>query len=117
MRTDRKLSAVAALAAAACIVAAPVRAEMPNYNTEAYCARIAAVGGAPSQSMKGACFGQEQTAYDGLKEKWETLPATMKSYCDRIARVGGDGSFSMLSACVRQEQGAAKSNGQFQFKR
>ncbi len=104
-------------AAASFVSIVAARAEMPVYNVEAYCARIAAVGGSPSQSMKGACLRQEQGAYDALKPRWDSLSSSMRSYCDRIARVGGEGSFSMLGACVRQEEGAAQSNGQFQFKR
>jgi hypothetical protein len=97
--------------------AVPGRAEMPDYDVKAYCARIASIGGSPSEMMLQACYQQEQSAYDGLKPRWDSLPASERAYCDRIARVGGNGSFMMLGACIDQERAAASDNQGFQFRR
>lgn len=92
-------------------------ADMPMYDVEAHCKRVASFSGAPSQALLNACLRQEQTAYDNLKPSWDALPSGMRKHCDDVARFGGPGSFSLLDACVSQERAAAKENDQFKFKR
>jgi hypothetical protein len=106
-----------AVSVALCLAASAAHAEIPNYDPDKYCTRIASVGGSPSQSTKRFCLQQEQSAYDALKPKWESLPSAARLYCDRIARVGGEGSYHTLGFCITQETAAGKSNDQFQFKR
>ena len=91
--------------------------EMPNYDVDRQCRRIASMGGSYSESLFGACFDSEQAAYDGLKARWAALPATIRGQCDRIARMGGAGSYSLLQVCVQQEEAAGHQNQQRQFRR
>jgi len=92
-------------------------AEMPHYDVERYCTEIASLGGSMSQMMLQSCYTQEQTAYNALKPRWDSLPEAMRTYCDQIAAVGGGGSYMMLESCVKQEESAASSNTGFHFKR
>jgi hypothetical protein len=106
-----------ALAALLAIAASPAIAEMPYYNVEAECQKIAAFGGAPSQTMLQACLQQEQAAYNALKPRWAGLPSDIRKHCDEIARFGGDGNYTMLQACIQQETAAAGANSGFKFQR
>ncbi|MCW5737338.1 MAG: hypothetical protein KIS73_24645 [Enhydrobacter sp.] len=104
-------------AAAMAAISPAARAEMPSYDVEAYCKNIAEVGGTPSQATRNGCLRMEQSAYDGLKKSWDTLPGEMRAYCNGIATVGGTGSYSTLSGCIRMEQDAKRKNDDFKFKR
>jgi hypothetical protein len=99
-----------------CAPAGQAAAEMPNYDAEAHCKRMANYSGTPSQSLLNGCLRLEQTAYDELKPAWDALPAATRAHCDRLAKVRG-GSYSLLQGCVRLEQDAQKDNEQFKFKR
>lgn len=99
------------------VAAAPAWAEMPNYDVQRHCDKISKVAGAPSQMMLSACFDQEQSAYDALKPRWDSLPQAMRSHCDKIARVAGVGSFMMLNSCVEQEEESARQNAARTFRR
>lgn len=92
-------------------------ADMPNYDVEAHCHKVAAFGGAPSQSVMNGCLHMEQSAYDHLKPVWDSLPKAMRDHCDQVATFGGPGSFSVLQGCIDMERNAQKQNEQFKFKR
>lgn len=87
----------------------------PKYDVKAYCKSLAALGGAPSEMMYGACLNQEQSAYDGLKPSWSSTPESIRNYCDGLARLAEPGSYMMLSSCVQQETSARKSNSKAEF--
>ena len=112
MKRFAKGGAIGLLAA---LAAVPAWAEMPNYDVEAHCKKLASIGGS-SQSLLNACLHSEQDAYDGLKPKWDGLPEAMRLHCDHLAGLGG-GSYSLLQACVASEQDASRNNEQFKFKR
>jgi hypothetical protein len=63
--------------------------EMPRYDPVAQCKRIAGFGGSYSETTYGACFDQEQVAYDALKLRWTSIPIAIQKQCDRIGRFGG----------------------------
>ncbi len=90
--------------------------ETPRYNPVTECKRIAGFGGSYSESTYGACFDQEQVAYDALKPRWPSIPATIQKQCDRISRFGGHGSYTTLKACVEQELSAGRTNQTREFK-
>ncbi len=92
-------------------------ADMPHYDVEAHCRSVAAIGGAPSQMILQGCYQQEQSSYNALKPRWDTLPGSLKAYCNDVATLGGDGSYMMLNGCVQQEEASANANSGFQFKR
>jgi len=92
-------------------------AEMPYYDVDKYCKKIASMGGGSSQALLPSCYQQEQTAYNAVKPRWESLPAEMRTYCDQIAAFGGTGSYMLLESCIQQEEAAAGSNSGFQFTR
>lgn len=57
----------------------------------------------------------EQDAYDELKPRWGSLPATVRKHCDSLATLGGSGSYTMLAACVEQEMEAKSENAKRAF--
>lgn len=87
----------------------------PRYDAKAYCRKLSAIGGSPSEILYGSCLEQEQDSYDGLKASWASIPDGIKKYCDRLARVSSPGSYIMLSECVRQEISAKKANSKADF--
>lgn len=106
------------LAVALCVgSAAPALAgDMPRFDVEKHCAKVASFGGTYSASMDKSCFDGEQAAYDKLKPIWGELPDATTAHCLRVARFGGPGSYTMLESCVRMELEAAGSVGGRQFK-
>ena len=109
----RKRFALALIGSAAS--AGSAAAEMPRYDVDSYCERIARVGGDYSAVMFDGCFEMEQSAYDALKARWNKLSSEMRGYCDRVARVGGDGSYSMLQGCVEIEKAASSNQKTFKY--
>lgn len=95
--------------------AAALADEMPHYDVEANCKRMAEQtdGG---QFMLNACLRQEQTSYDKVKAEWQDLPIEMRNRCDRMAQQTESGYF-MLNACIDQERRAAAQNESFTFQR
>lgn len=90
--------------------------EIPRYDVEAYCEEVAGLGSSYSEFLEGACFDQEQRAYDLLKLDWAQIPQRMRSHCDDVATLGGDGSYFMLEACIDQEKRSASTNSKRKFK-
>lgn len=107
--------AVAALAL--CTGAQAQIVQMPHFDVERYCRRIASTGGSHSEALYGGCFDMEQSAYDGLRDRWPNLSARLRTYCDRIARTGSSGSYMMLQGCVQMEESAAQQNERREFRR
>jgi hypothetical protein len=100
------------------ITAGTVRAsEIPAYPVEQWCDKVARVAGARSEMIYGGCISQEQSAYDGLKTRWSTLPIATQNWCDNVARSSGAGSYMILSGCVEQEVNAGQQNSRRQFQR
>ena len=93
---------------------------LPYYVAEDHCNRIAAVGGAPSETIRHECLIMEQKAYDAIKPAWLQLPEDLRLHCEKISAEGNlrsDGSYVTLQGCVDQELRAARSNDAFQFRR
>jgi hypothetical protein len=91
--------------------------EIPIYPVEQWCDKVAKSVGARSEQIYGGCISQEQSAYDGLKNRWSTFPSATQSWCDRVARSSGAGSYTILSGCVEQEIKAGQENSRRQFQR
>lgn len=89
--------------------------QVPRFDVEASCRNMAEMAG-NSEFMYGACFDQEQGAYNSLKPMWARLPGTMRSNCKDMAQMAG-GTYFMLKACVDQELDAMRANQgrDFQF--
>ncbi len=114
------MRAVVVMLAGLCAAPMVVQAqtiEMPNYDVERQCRRIASMGGNYSETLYGGCFDGEQNAYDSLKDRWPQIPEAMRRQCDRIARMGGAGSYSLLQGCIQSEESAGRQNQQRQFRR
>lgn len=60
-------------------------------------------------------MSQEQSAYNGLKAGWKSIPDAIKKHCAGIAKLDGIGSYSLLSGCVEQELQAKKANAAKSF--
>lgn len=89
--------------------------EMPRYDVENHCERVASVGGDFSNMVYNGCIDMEQAAYNGLRGSWGSIPARTRSHCDRVASVGGSGSYSTLQGCVDMEMSASESRSQFSY--
>lgn len=90
-------------------------AEMPRFDAEAHCEQVAAVGGSPSNSLYNSCIDMEQTAYNGLKAEWASLPTNIQNHCRDVASVTGPGSYSLLESCVDMEVSAGSNRREFSF--
>ena len=87
VRPVRKALLVAtALLANGAFAALPAAAsDMPFYDPGAYCRQVAnAVGG--SEVIRGACFNNEQAAYDGLKVRWPGISRQTRLHCNQVSR-------------------------------
>ncbi len=100
----------------AVLLPAAARAEMPSYDVDAHCRKVASHSGSPSQGLLAGCHRNEQLAYDMLKSSWDSLPESMRRHCEKVATFGG-GSYGLLQGCISNEQAAARENAQFKFKR
>lgn len=91
-------------------------ADIPKFDVDKHCDNIAKTMGQSSEMIRSGCFEQEQTAYNNLKQVWDTLPKSMQSHCTAIAKTMAPGSYMILEGCVIQEQESKNDNSQFQFK-
>lgn len=93
------------------------QAQMPSYDVEKHCEKIASFGGSRSEMLYESCFDMEQSAYDATKPIWSSLPQAMKSHCNRVAAFGGSGSYSLLQSCIDMERSSASNNARREFRR
>lgn len=89
--------------------------EMPRFDVEASCEQLASLGGEFSNTMFNSCIQMEQSAYDGLKATWQTIPSGIQSQCIELAMLGGSGSYSTLDSCIAMETRAADNRASFSF--
>ncbi|WP_148254850.1 hypothetical protein [Aidingimonas lacisalsi] len=108
----KALIAGAALVSVSGVVSAQ---DVPKYDVESHCQEVADIGGGSSNTMYNSCIDMEQSAYDGLKGVWESVPASTREHCDQVASVGGAGSYSLLESCVDMETSAAENKSEFSF--
>lgn len=109
---------VTVVAAASLLLWVPIMAsaqQVPRFDVEAHCEELAGFGGEYSNTMYNTCIDVEQSAYDGLKGQWASLPASIRNHCEELARFGGPGSYSMLETCVDMEVSAGNNRSQFSF--
>lgn len=92
-----------------------IAGELPRYDVEAHCEKIATVGGDRSAMMYNGCIDMEQNSYNSARDSWESLPSETQQHCTRIAEVGGAGSYQMLSGCIDMETSAANNQSEFSF--
>lgn len=90
--------------------------DLPRYNVEQHCSKIAKFGGSMSEALRESCFDMEQKAYDTLKASWGDLPSSMRRHCHGIATFGGDGSYSLLESCIEIERQAQENNKTRRFR-
>jgi hypothetical protein len=50
-----------------------------------------------------ACFQDEQTAKDTLKQNWTTYDSDQKNHCQRLLKAGGMPSYVELLTCVEMK--------------
>jgi hypothetical protein len=89
----------------------------PFYAVEKWCDRVASSAGEKSELIYAGCVSQEQSAYDNIRQTWNTLPSETQAWCDRVARSGGLGSYMILDGCLAQEVSAGRRNSKTQFRR
>jgi hypothetical protein len=103
------------IAAALVLIAPPALAdELPVYEPEVWCNKVARAGGSYSAVLAASCLEQEQAAYDALKSTWVNVPNEARKWCDQVAKAGGHGSFALLQSCIEQETEARESMPKFQ---
>lgn len=89
--------------------------EIPRFDVETQCEQIAGFGGEFSNSTYNGCIAMEQSAYDRLKQSWDSIPSGIRSQCIEIATFGGPGSYSTLGGCIDMETQAAANKKSFSF--
>lgn len=106
----------ASLAIGALLVVTGVHAgQLPHYDVDAQCKRIASMGGNGSAVLHGSCMDMEQIAYDKLKAAWTTIPEGVQRQCNQLASMAGPGSYSLLESCIDMETQAAAKPRKFQY--
>lgn len=66
--------------------------------------------------MYAYCLGQEQAAYDDLKQSWSTLSGNVRTSCLREWGQASEGKYRMLKYCRTQQSTAERANGSSGFK-
>lgn len=95
-------------------VASPTFADtIPRYDVAGYCQTVSDASGGSAMIYNG-CVDMEQTAYNGLKARWGSIPSRVRSYCDEVGRVSG-GSYSILEGCITMETEAANGTSTFTY--
>jgi|GEM_PF-2769726 len=89
--------------------------EIPRFDVEASCEQLASLGGEFSNTLFNSCIAGEQSAYDGLKGAWNSIPAGIRSQCVELATLGGPGSYTLLDSCIGMEMQAADNRASFSF--
>ena len=93
------------VAAVALVQSAAAHATPPFYDPGAYCRQATRFGGA--EQNYGACYRQEQAAYDRIKIYWDGLTVRSRVYCDGVAETVGS-SYQVLETCLQQWGTVAK---------
>jgi hypothetical protein len=106
---------IATVSALIMLASTGVAADMPRYEAEAHCEEVAAFGGEKSAMLYNSCVDMEQSAYNELKEVWQTVPAATQTHCDDVASFGSHGSYSLLESCVDMKTRAAENQSEFSF--
>ncbi len=102
---------------AASALSAHAAGEMPIFDVERHCDRVARVGGPRSELIYSGCFDQEQGSYDVLKSRWAEIPSAVRDQCQQVARSTGSGSYMILQGCIQMEEDSATRNQRRQFRR
>ncbi|MDO5606738.1 MAG: hypothetical protein Q4G25_16415 [Paracoccus sp. (in: a-proteobacteria)] len=89
--------------------------EMPRFDVEGYCEKIAGFGGTYSAEMYNFCVESEQASYNDLKSRWDNFPAAAQEHCRKIASFGSPGSYEMLKFCIEEETRAATQKKTFSY--
>jgi hypothetical protein len=114
--TKIKRSIVAASATLLATTISVSAQELPRFDVNSQCRRIAGVSGGYSETIFSGCMDMEQAASNNIKGSWYALPSVVREQCMRIAAVGGGGSYSILQGCVQMEMEAAEKNRSRQFR-
>jgi hypothetical protein len=89
--------------------------EIPRYDVNSYCKKVANSVGEYSATIEQGCFDSEQNSYNETKIIWGGLPKSMKAYCDKIARYDGSGSYDILKGCIEMESSASSKSKDFKY--
>jgi hypothetical protein len=81
----------------------PASAEtvLPTYNSQGYCAGLAARTGAGSQAEIDSCMATEARKHAGISDLWGRVPEAIRTRCLRGR--GDRQSYDLLSLCVETE--------------
>jgi hypothetical protein len=64
-----------------------------------------------------ACFRDEQTAKDTLRENWKTYDSDQKNHCQQLMKAGGMPSYVELLTCVEMKPAPTTPTGKTTKKR
>lgn len=93
------------VAVAATITSPAMAQEIPKFDINAHCKKIASLGDSYSATLDKACLDMEQSDFDKLKSTWPTASSRLRASCTVDAEFGGLGSYTMLGTCI--EMGAS----------
>ncbi|WP_447529829.1 hypothetical protein [Vreelandella sp. TE19] len=82
-------------------------AELPRFNVEAYCERVAS----GSHDSFNYCIAEEQSAYDDLRGRAASVSDQTMDYCSRVA----GNSYDSLQYCIEEESDAEENRRSFIF--
>jgi hypothetical protein len=71
--------------------------EIPEYDSEAHCKRVAESAAKPSATL-GRCLWMEEYALDELEDIWPRASKTIREEC--LEATSGEESYVVLARCV-----------------
>ncbi|MBB3185739.1 hypothetical protein FHR95_003332 [Halomonas fontilapidosi] len=110
-----KMVAIAAVISTPLVSTLASAQQIPRFDVETHCEQVASFGGDFSNTLYNSCVDMEQSAYNGLKGPWASLPANVRNHCHDVASFGGPGSYTLLESCVQMEVSAGSNRSQFSF--
>ena len=93
------------VAAVSLLSPAAAHATPPYYDPGAYCRQATRFSG--EEQTYGACYRQEQAAFNRIKIYWDGLAVRSRAYCGGVAETVGS-SYQVLETCLRQQGAGAK---------
>ncbi|WP_319413904.1 hypothetical protein [uncultured Cohaesibacter sp.] len=90
-------------------------ADFPRYDPEGYCKAYATDDGLYSSESYNYCIGDEQQAYDAVKESWGEYPDQVTDYCLDYVGYDADASYESLQYCLKDEMQALAGKKAFKF--
>ena len=77
---------------------------LPEFKIES-CRAAEEMSGSAARNVE-ACFQDEQTAKDTLRQNWSSYDASQRNHCQLLMKAGGKPSYVELLTCIEMKIGA-----------